>query len=340
MFPGLPERLFAPVGREGYSCARTPADEVRAVVHGHDDFMAYGDRTRRVFDAWGRVHAPRLLGLEEGDSPKALMRDLSEDLLDRFAGLTLLDRYDVCRCLVDYWDEVLQDDAYLVWTEAARPRILACGTGNGPKESPDITVRRMEDKMDLLPPEFEVARYFAGERGEVERLLAEEEAIGRNVAAFVEEHACQDGPLSRARTATGRVTQTAAKARLRAVGDAPEDRQERDALEVCLDLMKAQAKAMRAAKAAQAKLDANVLARYARLCAAAVGVTVVGDKWMASIVDAILAVVERLTGELVDRVRVLEERYAESLSELGHRVESHGAKVEDHLKRKGISAWS
>ena len=341
VFPGLRERLFAPDGREGYSRARAPADEVRAVVHGHDEFRAYADRTRRVLHGWRWAHAPRLLGLGEGDSPKTLIRDLSQDLLNRFADLPLLDRYDVYQCLMDYWDEVLQDDAYLIvtegWTEAARPRVLAGGRGKGATESPDLTVRRTKYKMDLLPPELVVARYFAGERGEVELLLAEGEAIGRDVAAFVEENAGEDGALNGATTAAGKVTQVAVKARLRVVGDGPGDREERDALEVCLDLMKAHAKAKRTTQAAQAKLDAKVLARYAPLGAAEVADMVIADKWMASIEEAILAVVEHLTTELVDRVRVLEERYAESLPQLERRVENHGAKVENHLKRMGIS---
>ncbi len=242
---------------------------------------------------------------------------------------------------MDYWDEVLQNDAYLVvtegWTEAARPRVLAGGRGKEATESPDLTVRRTKYKKDLLPPELVVTRYFAGERGEVDSLMSEEEVIGRDVAAFVEENSADDGPLSDATTAKGKVTQAAVKTRLKAVGGGAEDRDERHALDVCLDLMKAHAKAKRTTKAAQAKLDAKVLARYAPLGAAEVADMVIADKWMESIEDAILAVVERLTAELVDRVRVLEERYAESLPQLERRVEDHGAKVEKHLKRMGIS---
>ena len=341
VFPGLRRALFAPGCRPGRSDARTSPDEMRAVVLRHDAFTAYLERVKSAFGDWQRAHESLLYGLGVGDSPKALIRKLSEDLLGRFADLPLIDRYDVYQCLMDYWDEVMQDDTYLVvtegWTEAARPRVLVGGRGKGATESPDLTVRRTKYKMDLLPPELVVARYFAGERGEVERLLSEEEAIGREVAAFVEENAGEDDPLSGATTAMGKVTQAGVKARLRVVGDGPEDREERDALEVCLDLMKAHAKAKRTTKAAQAKLDAKVLARYAPLGAAEVANMVVGDKWMASIEDAILAVVERLTTELVDRVRVLEERYAESLLELECRVEDHGAKVEGHLKRMGLS---
>ena len=94
----------------------------------HGEFKAYGGRVRRVFDGWRREHAPRLRELAVADSPKALIRDLSDDLLHRFAGLPLLDRYGVYQCLMDYWDEVMQDDVYMVltegWTEASRPRVL------------------------------------------------------------------------------------------------------------------------------------------------------------------------------------------------------------------------
>ena len=256
--------------------------------------------------------------------------------MSQFAGLPLIDRYDLYQCLMDYWDEVLQDDAYLVlaegWKEAARPRVL----DRGAPESPDLTVGRVRYKMDLLPPDLVVARYFLGERDDVERMLAEDEAIGRKLAAFLEENAGEYGPLGGATSATGKVTQAAVKVRLRAVGVGSEDPEEHEALEICLGLMKSHAKARRATKAAQVKLDAKVLARYAVLDAAEVASIVVRDKWMTSIETAILEVVDRLTGELVDRLTVLEDRYAESLRETLRQVEQRGTNVELHLKRIGV----
>ena len=87
----------------------------------------------------------------------------------------------------------------------------------------------------------------------------------------------------------------------------------------------------------QTKLDAKVLARYATLTAAEIAELVVDDKWMASIEGAIGQEVERLTGGLVDRVRVLERRYAKALPEITRQVEDYGARVEGHLKRMGLS---
>ena len=341
VFPGLRELLFSPNGRDGYSDARVDADEVRRVVLEHQEFKTYGDRVRRVFDGWRREYAPSLRKLAVGHAPKALIRDLSEDLLHRFAGLPLLDRYDVYQCLMDYWDEVMQDDVYLVvtegWAEAARPRVLVPVKGKGTAEPPDLTVNRKKYRMDLLPPGLVVARCFATEQAEVDRLRTEEESIARELEEFIEEYSREDGLLEGATSDAGKVTQAAVKARLKTVVGEPEGQEERDVLEVCLDLMKALAAAKKVAKAAQAQLDSKVLARYATLTAAEITELVVDDKWMASVEGAIGQVVERLSGGLVDRVRVLEGRYAKPLPELARQVEDYGAKVEGHLKRMGLS---
>ena len=342
VFPAIRARLFSPNGRDGYSDARVEVDEVRAVILEHEEFRAYAGRIRRVLDDWRREHAPRLRRLDVGDSPKALIRELSEDLLSCFAGLPLLDRYSVYQCLMDYLDEVMQDDVYLVvtegWAKAARPRVLVPVRGKPTAETPDLTVKRKKYRMDLLPPGLVVARYFAAERAEIDRLHTGEEEIARELEEFIEENSGEEGLLDGATSDAGKVTQAAVKARLKEVRDDPGASEERDALDVCIELIKAHAAAKRATKAAQAKLDARVLARYATLTAAEVAEIVVGDKWMASVQGGIGNEVERLASGLVDRVRVLEERYADALPELERRVEDYGAKVEGHLRRMGLPA--
>ena len=64
---------------------------------------------------------------------------------------------------------------------------------------------------------------------------------------------------------------------------------------------------------------------------------VVDEKWMTSVEAAIGQEAERLTSGLVDRIRMLEGRYAKLLPELACQVEDYGAKVEGHLKRMGLS---
>ena len=342
VFPAIRSRLFSPNGREGYGDARVEADEVRSVILEHEEFKSYAGRIRQVLDAWRQEHAPRLRRLQVGDLPKVLIRGLSEDLLRRFAGLPLLDRYAVYQCLMDYWDEVMQDDVYLVmtegWAEAARPRVLVPVRGKGAAETADLTVKRKKYRMDLLSPGLVVARYSAAERAAIDGLRTEEEGIALELEEHIEESSGDDGLLEGATSDTGKVTQAAVKARLKEVVHDPEAREERNTLDVCLELMTAHASAKKSTKAAQTELDAKVLARYETLTAVEVVEIVVDDKWMASIEGAIGKEVERLTGGLVDRVRVLEGRYTDALPELEHRVEDYSAKVEGHLRRMGLPA--
>ena len=339
VLPATRSLLFLPNGREGYSDPRVEADEVRSVILEHEEFKAYADGIRQVLAAWRQEHAPRLRGLEVGDSPKALILELSEDLLGRFDGLPLLDRYAVYQCLMDYWDDVMQDDVYLVvtegWAEAARPRALAPVRGKSAAETADLTLKRKKYRMDLLPPGLVVSRYFATERAAVDRLRTEEEEAARELEEHVEESSGEDGLLDGATSDAGRVTLAAVKARLNEVVDDPEALDEREALDVCWELMTAHAAAK---KAAQTELDEKVLARYETLTAAEVAEMVVDDKWVASIEAAVGKEVERVSGGLVDRVRELEERYANTLPELEQRVEDYGARVEGHLRRMGLPA--
>ena len=86
------------------------------------------------------------------------------------------------------------------------------------------------------------------------------------------------------------------------------------------------------------RLYERVEARYQSLTQNEIRTLAIDDKWMASIEGAIGKEVERLTGGLVDRVSLLEERYAAALPELERHVEDHSARVEFHLRRMRLPA--
>lgn len=88
----------------------------------------------------------------------------------------------------------------------------------------------------------------------------------------------------------------------------------------------------RAVKDAQLALDTQVLARYATLTENDIKILVVADKWFASIHAAIEGEVQRLTQALRERVKELEERYANPLSALEQAVEVYSTKVVAHLR--------
>ena len=181
---------------------------------------------------------------------------------------------------------------------------------------------------------------FADEQAAVEVLQAKQEAAARELEEFVEEHTGEEGLLEDAVNDKGKVTKSGVTERLKDIRYEPEGDEERDALKQCRSLIEAEAKAAKAVKEAQARLDEQVLARYGALTEAEIKTLVVEDKWFASIRGAIEGEVQRLTQRLAGRVKELEERYARPLPELEREVEVFGDKVKEHLKANGDFAMS
>ncbi len=340
VFPSLRRVLFEKGDRAGYSRARVASQQVKATILKHPEFAAYSQKVRVVFDAWRAAHDPMLRKLKQETKPKAVIRTLSEDLLERFDGLPLLHNYDTYQRLMDYWADVMQDDVYLIaadgWLAAARPRAAVEGKDKNIREIPDLTVHKKKYKMDLIPPALIVARYFAKEQAEVDALEAKREAAERELEEFTEEHSGEEGLLEEAKTEKGTLTRASVSARLKEIRKEAESDDEKQALTRCLGLMDAESEADHAVKEAQEALDAAVLARYGKLTEAEIKTLVVDDKWFASIWTAIDGEVQRLTQALAGRVKELEERYAETLPELEQSVDELSKKVEGHLIKMGL----
>ena len=115
-----------------------------------------------------------------GVSPKALITNLGADILDTFAPVPLIDRYDVYQHLMRYWTEVMQDDVYMIvdegWGTAGRLRLITSENGER-SEKADLTIGRLKYKADLIPPTLIVTRYLANEQNELAALQTEAETL-------------------------------------------------------------------------------------------------------------------------------------------------------------------
>ena len=341
VFPSMRQTLFGGNGREGYSESRIEAGQVTTAILDHEEFKSYESSVAAVLDDWRKAHEPTLKELDTDANPRNLIRILAEDLLMRFDDLPLLDPFDVYQRLMDYWDETMQDDVYLIaadgWDEAVMPRAIIDDKQRKIKETPDLTVKRKKFKMDLLPTGLVVSRFFADDQAAIEMLQAKQETAVRELEEFVEEHTGEEGLLADAVNDKGKVTKSSVAERFKIIRFEPESKEEQDALKRCRTLIEAESKVAKAVKVVQELLDEKVLARYTTLTENEIRTLVVEDKWFASIRAAVEDKVQGLTRSLAGRVTELEERYACPLPELEREVEAFGVKVEGHLKRMGLS---
>jgi type I restriction enzyme M protein len=164
----------------------------------------------------------------------------------------------------------MQDDVYLIvqdgWQSGGHLRELVARKGQKQRETPDLKIGRKKYKADLIPPALIVARYFAEEQAAIEALLAQEEQLNQELEALLEEHGGEDGLLEEAKSEAGNVTKTAVTARLRELKKETDGDEAELALLAQVEQLMAEAATVgKEIKAAQAALEQQVAAHYARL---------------------------------------------------------------------------
>ena len=114
------------------------------------------------------------------------------------------------------------------------------------------------------------------------------------------------------------------------------DKEEKAALKQAKALFDAEGDSKKALKEAQDQLDRAVFKHYATLSEDDIKTLIVNDKWHATLQSRIQAEIERIIQQLANRVKELEERYAEALPTISQSVDALSLKVAAHLKAMGL----
>ncbi len=346
VFPSMRKTLFGPGTREGYAAALIPSREVKATILGHQEFDAFKVSSLKRFEAWRAKHDAKLKGIDVGDLPKELIFDISEDLLAQFTGADLLSKYDIYQILMDYWSEVMEDDVHLLvqdgWKAANQIRqLVPVKDKNGkPKYTEEhdfefgAAKAKKRYKSDIVLPSLVIAKYFAEEQAKLDALQADHDAAAQELESFIADNSGEDGLIEAAKNDKGGVAQKGVKDRIKETNDD----EEQAALKKCLALIDKEAKAKKAVKAAQQELDELIFKKIPKLSEDELKALVVEDKWFDAVETRIIEEIERVTQQLANRVKTLEERYAETMPSLTGDVQKYADLVEGHLKKMGL-AW-
>ena len=341
VIPGVRAALFQKL-RPGYSQLRIPAADIKTTIFGHAEFTAFNESANKLFTRWNKSVSPQLHGLEAGSLPKALIEVVSEDLLETFHKAPLLDPYDVYQHLMDYWEETMQDDCYLVvadgWEKAAQPQLIIEDKSKKTKAKPDFAIGKKKYSAELLPPALIIARYYAEEQAAIEALEAEIAAMEQELEEMAEEHGGEDGLLAEAKNDKDKLTKASAAARLKDIKKDPDAEDERKVLQAYVKLAEQASDTGAKLKTAQEELTAKVAAKYPKLTEDEIKTLVVIDKWLATLAAAVQGELDRVSQTLTGRIRQLAERYASPLPQLTDEVEQLAAKVAQHLKKMGVEA--
>ncbi|MFJ6951555.1 N-6 DNA methylase [Micromonospora aurantiaca] len=241
-FPSLRAELFKPL-RDGYSQLTVDKADVQGKVADSSEYQAFARGTTETVEDWWADKRKLLVDITQSTSATELIHDVSEALLEAFRPRPLIDEYGVYEQLMSYWNASMHDDVALIvsegWDGSAKPRLARTWKDKNNKSKYEdahiVTGARATAKrwvMDLIPPEYVVARFFPEKKTELEALIVEQETASQALEDYTDEHAVEEGLLWEA-VEDDKITKAQATARLRIAkreGAAPDELQALDVM--------------------------------------------------------------------------------------------------------------
>jgi type I restriction enzyme M protein len=337
--PTLRSELFEEgVPRTGYATLKTDKNEIRNIIQENKDYQKQSALFHRHFEDWKAEINPRLESLKENSKPKPLVKELGDSILRHFNRDTLLvDAYDVYDALMNYWNETMQDDCYLVSEDGWKTTLYVPQPADKKTKGGEIkTAKRKEAKTiadftcDLLPVEFVVKRHC---NDLYQTLLAAEERLSEyesQKAEMEEEH--KDEYLDETNFEGGKITDISLKKRTKFLETTNRQKEELNVIVRYIDTRQEISAIKNVIKICNIELKEAVQKCYDTLTPTEIKDMVINDKWYGTLLTRLDEQMQHVGQQLTSSVIALVERYENTLPELDRYIERLEQKVAAHLK--------
>ncbi|WP_187897799.1 type I restriction-modification system subunit M [Helicobacter pylori] len=333
VFKELKNTLFKRSDKEGYYALKTECENIKELI---TQSLEYQTFHASVLSAFDRLELLTTFNdLEPGFNPKTLIESVCSKVLKEFEKVEILDKYGVYQLFKDYYNEVLQDDWFLIsfngFRSAKELRKLNPLKDKNKKanylEEPDFIIQKTYYKSDLIPKNLIKQRFFEKEAKELEELenaLNEKEAL---LDEFIEEHSSEEGLFDGLK-----INESVLKKELKNATD-PEDK---EILKTALELLEAKNKALKMKNKAYEELELKAFHQYKNLEINEIKDLIIKDKWLNSLKNALENKIQKRTNAFISALNEIIQTYSNSLLELDKEVKESESKVLKHLKDLGL----
>lgn len=164
-----------------------------------------------IFEIWRDEVRELLLGITGDTDPKAFIRGLGSLVLKAYEDSLFLDNYDIYDCLMNYWNEKLQDDVYAIKAygyEAAKDIEYTYAQKKVKDENGETITVDDKSKVKsfdgaLIPRTIIEHEYFADQQAAIDALTEKREQLTSEMEEMREEESGEDGLLKDVLTESG-----------------------------------------------------------------------------------------------------------------------------------------
>ena len=328
VYPNIRPTLFTPSKKKNYETLKVDKYGIKTTSFEQGEFKKYSEKINKTYSEWEKENLLSLTGIKVGANPKKLISKISESILDKFSKLKLIDEYDIYQHLMTYWEDIMQDDLYLISQNDWNVSLFKVKNKKG-KET-------KEWDSELIPKDIVIRKYFIKQKDELDGLESELENIEQQMQTMEEENQGEDDMLSEAKSDAGNVTKPIITKRINTIKNDSELVDELKILTEYKKLLDGKNKLADQIKKIKTELDKNLFKKYNDLAESEIKELVINDKWLATIHSLIDEEMEQISHKLARRINELAERYETPLSDLTKEVQTLSKKVDEHLKKMGF----
>ena len=332
LFKTLKPELIKKSSRTGYSAISVTAKEVAPLINTNAEVIKFKADVHSRFEGWKKSASSNLLKIDSKTRPKVFVNEIGESLLDSFKSEPLIDAYAIYQGFMEYWEETLKDDVYMIvesgWVDSVKLEKMIPRS----KERIDLQVKKDKYHSETLPSDILVENYFLKEQASIASHQAKLSSTSEALEAFFEEFGGDEGILKEHFTKN----KISKKDLASALKNEELDDIERNLLKEYEVLIASEDSAKEVLAKENDELSTKLLAKYKTLDEKTIKDILVHSKWITAVSQVLAQELERVISTLSKRLTELSSRYLIPLPEIQKDREELSSKVHGHLVNMGI----
>src|SRR5699024_2834568 len=194
-FSSIKNALFQPLDREGYSELKIKNDAIKDTIFTHEEFSNYTDTVYQSFYNWKDNHLGALQSINQETVPKETIHQLSEDILEKFFDVPLVEAYEMYQHVMRYWYDTMKDDVFVIAEEGWKANEI------------------------LIPKVLMVERYFYDEQNIITQLETELDQFEQEQESLLDENNEEDSIFEEVKSDAGNITKTNVNKKIKELKD-------------------------------------------------------------------------------------------------------------------------